>query len=877
MTAIPGQAADIFAEAAALPPDRRDEFLAARCGQDASLRAEICALLAHHDRAEDFLDSRRIPAFSAAIGVVTEESDAARALIGARIAGYRITELLGRGGMGAVYRAEQERPRRAVAIKLIHPDVLSVGTLRRFAAEAEALGRLHHPGIAQIIEAGSAVIEPFAGAPTPYIAMEYVPGRPLTQYAAESNASTRQIIELLIQICMAVQHAHQRGVIHRDLKPANILVIEESGNPGQGSPDQDETAVHSMNEAPARPAEGRALAKILDFGVARFVDHDPSETLLTAEGHFIGTLAYMSPEQVSGPAGDIDTRCDIYAMGVILYQLLTGETPIDLTGRSLPDAIRAIAEATPRKLGEVRRAYRGDLETIVARAMEKDRERRYSSAGALAEDLRRCLTGEAIEARRDSTLYVLSRGLRRHRGMVAVAAAAAIGLTAFAVYATVEAERLATANRNEREAKQRESDAARLALQAAATADAEAAKARAVSDFLKTVIELASPGPGAGYGRSLVDALDDTSQRVADGALAGQPEVEAKVRLTLANTYAHLFLNDPVGRHLQWLLEYDRVRFGENSPRYLETLRRLGEVQCEVNLLAESEANLRRGLRLTRETFGADSLEAMRYANRLGNCLMRQNKNTEAFSLNQEATDGTARLTGEDSVATAIARFNLAGVLRNQRRTAEALTMYERVRPILSNLPEDPVTTIRFRRYYVRDTQLNVGRASEAEQSMRDVLALAVERLGPDHPETLNAGSFLALCLRANGKTEEAIALLANNVQVFSRIRRSMPGGEPEAVLELSDCLLSLKRFDEAEDLLRRELKRLDSLCGPDDGRTLRFLDRSAAKLRRDGRREAALGNYEALASRGERRYGSADKRVQTWRKAAAALRTPSP
>ncbi len=303
----------------------------------------------------------------------------------ASIGRYRIIRLLGEGGMGAVYEAEQDQPRRLVALKVIRAAWASPEMLRRFEQESQTLGRLHHPGIAQIYEAGSAD----AGfGVQPFFAMELIHGKPLVEYADEHKLNTRQRLELMIQVCEAVHHAHQRGIIHRDLKPGNILV-DETGQP-----------------------------KILDFGLARATDSDAQATRQTDIGQLLGTLAYMSPEQVLADPLALDIRSDVYALGVILYELLAGKMPYTLS-RQLHEAVRTIQQTDPAPLSSVSKMYRGDIETIVAMALEKDKNRRYASAAALAGDIRRYLDDQPITAKPASASYQLHKFARRHKALVA--------------------------------------------------------------------------------------------------------------------------------------------------------------------------------------------------------------------------------------------------------------------------------------------------------------------------------------------------------------------------------------------------------------------------------------------------------------------------
>ena len=326
----------------------------------------------------------------------------------ATIGRYRILRLLGEGGMGAVYEAEQEQPRRTVALKVIKSSWASPSLLRRFEQESEALARLHHDGIAQVYEAGTA--DSGTGV-QPFFAMEYIADAlPLTQYAEKHRLNTEQRLLLMTQVCDAVQHAHLRGIIHRDLKPANILV-DEHGHP-----------------------------KILDFGVARVTDSDTEATRQTDVGQIIGTLAYMSPEQALADPLELDTRSDVYTLGVILYELLAGKLPYNLSNK-LHEAIMTIREQDPVTLSSVNRIYRGDIETVVVKAMEKDKARRYASAADLAADIRRHLKDEPIVARRASVSYQVYKFGRRHRALVVAVAAVMIVLTAGIIVSVSEAVR----------------------------------------------------------------------------------------------------------------------------------------------------------------------------------------------------------------------------------------------------------------------------------------------------------------------------------------------------------------------------------------------------------------------------------------------------
>ncbi len=315
---------------------------------------------------------------------------------------YRILGLVGEGGMGMVYEAMQVYPPRRVALKALRPGLQSRSLLKRFAHEAAVLARLQHPGIAQVYDAG-------ASDPTSpdqaFIVMEFVDGKPIIEHARTAGLDVNERVRLMALVCDAVQHAHQRGVIHRDLKPSNVLV-DATGQP-----------------------------KVLDFGVARLTSDEPAMTTMhTVDGQMVGTLGYMSPEQVDGEADKIDATTDVYALGVMLYELLADRPAFLLHGKPMAEAARLVKTLTPPPLSSVAHGCRGDLETIVATAMHREQSRRYHSAVALANDLRRFLSGEAIEARRDSSLYLLQKSMVRYRWAVRAGIAAVIGFASFGVY-----------------------------------------------------------------------------------------------------------------------------------------------------------------------------------------------------------------------------------------------------------------------------------------------------------------------------------------------------------------------------------------------------------------------------------------------------------
>jgi tetratricopeptide (TPR) repeat protein/predicted Ser/Thr protein kinase len=395
---------ELFLEASALPASERPDFLDRRCGTRVDLRREIESLLVSDADAPPFVD-RPESALGLAVSAAAEQIVSAReAGHPESIGGCRVRSLVGEGTFGFVYLAEQNSPRRRVAVKVLKPGIVSPSALRRLEREADIMARLQHPGIAQVIEAG---VEP-GPPPRPYFVMEFIEGVPVSDYVRVHHLTTTDRLRLFMAVCDAVQHAHGNGVIHRDLKPSNILVTRDG---------------HS---------------KVLDFGVARSLDPDARQaTLATSVGQLIGTLAYMSPEQAAGDADRVDARADVYGLGAVLYELLSCRVPLEVSDKPLTEALRIIQSQAPPRLSAVSRTFRGDIETIVAKALEKDPARRYATVAEFGADLRRHLEHQTILARRPGPIYELTKFAARHRALVAGALVAVAGLVAGAVAAGV--------------------------------------------------------------------------------------------------------------------------------------------------------------------------------------------------------------------------------------------------------------------------------------------------------------------------------------------------------------------------------------------------------------------------------------------------------
>jgi hypothetical protein len=605
---------------------------------------------------------------------VTTAGDAgatgAPAAAAAAIGRYRILRLIGEGGMGAVYEAEQDQPRRIVALKVIKPGLANPELLRRFAQETQALGRLQHPGIAQIYDAGTAD----AGyGPQPYFAMELVRGQALGDYAASHELNTRQRLELMVRICEAVHHAHQRGLIHRDLKPGNILV-DETGQP-----------------------------KILDFGVARITDSDAQATMQTDVGQLVGTLAYMSPEQVLADPLDIDTRSDVYTLGVILYELLSGRLPYDIS-KKLHEVLATIREQDPSKLSTLDRTLRGDVETIAAKALEKDKTRRYASAAELGADITRHLRDEPIVAQPPTTRYQLQKFARRHKALVGGIAAVFVVLVGGVVVSTWQAvrasraeaaalrdrdrataaERAATESRDQAVASQRQAVAAEGQARAAESqarqdrdralaekerADTESATAKAVSEFLqKNLFEQVTAGSGergAGPSVSVSGALDRAAANVST-SFTGKPLVEADLSL---------FLLEQAGAQLERAATIRRQVLGPDDIDVLRTEHALATVYSNQRRYADAERLLERAVSVSARTRGEHDLETLRFRFELGTVYLTDGKLDAAKAHALQAVAGRMRTLTPGDTDTIAALIVAAAVHEALKEFPSAVTL----------------------------------------------------------------------------------------------------------------------------------------------------------------------------------------------------------
>jgi tetratricopeptide (TPR) repeat protein len=695
---------------------------------------------------------------------------------------YRILRLLGEGGMGAVYEAEQEHPRRVVALKVIKPGLASPELLRRFELESRALGRLHHPGIAQIYEAGTADT---GFGPQPYFAMEFIQGQSLRDCADPLRWNTRQRLEVMVKICDAVQHAHQRGLIHRDLKPGNILV-DETGQP-----------------------------KILDFGVARATDSDAQATRQTDLGQLVGTLAYMSPEQVLGDPLELDARSDVYALGVILYELLAGRLPYRISPQ-LHEAVETIRQEDPQPLSSVSRAYRGDVETIVAKALEKDKARRYASAADLAGDIRRYLEDQPIVARPPSASYQVRKFARRHKAFVAGTAAVFVVLVGGIAASTWQAAR-ATLERNRAVAEKQR-------------ADTEAATAKAVNEFLQNDLlaqagASAQAGPGTKPDPDLKvrTALDRAAARIA-GKFDRQPLVEASIRRTIGNTYMDLGLFPEAQRQWERTLELQRRVLGEKHPETLQSMNQLALLYLRQGSYEQAEPLFTKVLEAQRSALGEEHVDTMDTMNNLAVLYRYQGRYAPAEALSTKVLEVSRRVLGEEHIGTLDTMNNLALLYLAEGKYAQAEPLFFKVVETGRHAQgeEHPDTLVSMNNLAL--VYLYEGKFAQAEPLFLKTLDARRRVLGGQHPNTLRAMNNLALLYLYQGKYAQAEPLFHKLLEV----QRSVMGEEnPDTLTHTNNLALLYEhqgRIAQAASLYTKVLGSRRRVLGPDHPATLTTL-----------------------------------------------------
>ena len=875
------QVEELLHQAMALAAEQRAEFLDGACGSDPSLRAELNSLLlVGEELSDEFLNS---PLAGVLDRQIVEDDSATVLAVGQIFAQrFELTRKLGEGGMGQVWLAEQVSPvRRQVALKLIKAGMYDEAVVRRFRSERQSLAIMDHPAIAKVFDAGT------TPQGQPYLVMEYVPGLPITDYCDQHKLSIKDRLEIFIHVCEGVQHAHQKAIIHRDLKPSNILVIEVDGKP---------------------------VPRIIDFGLAKTTAQEVfAESRFTQLGQFIGTPGYMSPEQVDLSGHDIDTRTDVYTLGVVLYVLLTGLQPFESKRREKPsleewlrqlreeeppnpstkvssdkDTSSATAEARRTEPRQLISQLRGDLDWITMKALERDRTRRYATPSELAADLRRFLNHEPVLARPSGATYRLRKYIWRHRVVTSVAAAL---LLLLAVFSVTQALQLRETIRERDHAKQ-ERD----------RANQERDRATRIADFMTSMFKVPDPSEARGNSVTAREILDKASDEIGKG-LSQDLEVQSQMMQVMANTYTNLglyprayelakraldartALHGPDDRKtlesmvlLGWILHFEghdpeaeqlerqalateRRVLGAEDPLTLDTMIKLGGTLVHQGHFAQEEQLAREVIDVTTRSLGPESTLTLQSTNRLGEALLYQGRSIQAEQVFRRLLEVELRVWGPDHPEVLVVRDNLAHALYAEGRIGEAEPLY---RDVLANSPrvlgpDHPLTSAVMNN--LGDLLVASNHFDEAERMYRDALAIRLRTLGPEHPGTLDDQERLAYLLFREGHLHEAEMMQR---ETFA-IQRRVLGPEHVDTLwtetRLAKTLLKERRYNDAEKIARETLNVELRLLGPKDGYTRATLTQLGLALAHTQRYAEAKAQFRQVIDR----MGDTSERFDIW------------
>jgi serine/threonine protein kinase/tetratricopeptide (TPR) repeat protein len=732
-------AKELFLDALEVDESERATFVREACGNDDALRRRVQELLGAHRNAAGVFSQ----------GGAGTEGDTLDLGPGDRVGPYRLQRLLGEGGFGNVFLASQDEPvRRQVALKIVKLGMDTKAVIARFEFERQALALMDHPGIARVYDAGA------TESGRPYFAMELVEGVPITDYCVREALDTDACLALFRLVCQAVQHAHQKGVLHRDLKPSNVLVAT---------------------------VDGRPEPKVIDFGIAKATGMRlTDESIMTREGFLLGTPAYMSPEQAEG-ALDIDTRTDVYSLGVLLYELLSGVPPFDIRALGFEAVRRAIREEDPPRPSTRRRTriesgeheqgggtttlqtVPRELDWIVMRCLEKEPGRRYATANDLADDVERFLADHPVEAVPHSTWYRMRKLARRHRA----ATFAAVGVVVAVLMGTVGTTLgLVKAERLNAEL----DDALKATAAQVRETERQAAVAQAVNSFLTDdLLAAVRPSAGVGRGRDVLmrDVLDRAAHQLngdvdSGGRFEDEPLIEAALRYSIGQTYEMLGMYDPARHHMQRALDLRLEELGDRHPETLAAASYAGRVQERLGNYEEARSILREVLAAQREVRGDEDEQTLTTVIRLCTVLRLMGRSDESLGMLEEAAELSERVHGAEAYSTM---------------------------DLLARLG-------------IQYTEL--GRFEQAEEIFRSVIDVSVRRFGADNPYTLTARMNLGNLLRGSFRFDEARVVYED---VFER-QRIVDGPEHPnfllTALNLADCLRALDRYEEAHSLLQK-------------------------------------------------------------------------
>jgi serine/threonine protein kinase len=847
----------VFFAALDRKPEERAAYLDQACAGDADLRARVERLLAAHPNVGGFLE----PASTDA-----HEPAAPTEGVGAVVAGkYKLVEAIGEGGMGSVFMAQQTEPvKRTVAVKVIKAGMDSRAVLARFDAERQAFAMMDHPNIARVLDAGA------TGSGRPFFVMELVKGVPITRFCDERRLTPRQRLELFVPVCQAIQHAHQKGVIHRDIKPSNVLV-----------------AMY----------DDKAVPKVIDFGVAKatgpqLTDH----TLVTGFGAVVGTPEYMSPEQASFNQMDIDTRSDVYALGVLLYELLTGTTPVDrksLGQAALLEILRIVREVEPQRPStklsssdalpgiaanrnvepaRLARLMRGELDWIVMRALEKDRARRYDTANGLARDVQRYLADEPVEARPPSAGYRLGKLLKRNRGPVAAAGLVLLALVAGiagTTFGLVRAEQRrhdaeearALAEAREREARAEKENALNAA---AAEKTAKEQTKRRLDQIEKGVDLLASllaginPRNEAKGGPTLYEQLRDRAGQAADeldAEAVGDALAVARLQTVLGETLRELGDFPKAIAVLEKARATRERELGEDHPDALASRNGLAGAYRAAGRLDLAVPLFERTLKACEAKLGDDHPNTLASRNNLALAYRDVGRLDLAVPLYERTLKAREDKLGDDHPDTLTSRNNLALVYKAAGRLDLAVPLYERtLNACEARLGDDHPDTLASRNN-LASAYRDVGKPTLAVPLLERTLKAREAKLGDDHPDTLASRNNLALAYQSAGELARATPLFERTLKACeARLGNDHPD-TLTACSNLAGAYRDARRLELAVPLLERTLKARVAGQGDDHPDTLQARNNLASAYRDVGRLGEAVVLFEQAARGAERRH----------------------
>ena len=854
MNATPTHEQSLFRAALKLTaPAARAAFLDRMCRGDAALRRRLDVLLRAYGQVGKVLDGT-----AGSDHAHDRFSGTAAELSGDHIGPYKLLEQIGEGGYGTVWMAEQESPvRRRVALKIIKLGMDTKEVIGRFEQERQALALMEHPNIARVIDAGAT---PHG---RPYFVMELVRGVKLTTYCDEHHLPVVERINLFIQVCHAVQHAHQKGIIHRDLKPANVLVTVNDGQP---------------------------VAKVIDFGVAKATQGRLTEaTFFTHFDRMIGTPRYMSPEQAEMTSVDVDTRSDIYSLGVILYELLTGLTPLDsatLAAAGLEEVRRLVRDvdavrpslrvqslngtdlttAAQRRHTEsvhLPALLRGDLDWIVMKCLDKDRQRRYDSPNALALDLQQHLGNGVVTARPPTLTYLAGRLIRRHKLAVAAVTAVVLSLVAGLAVASflfvrekAARQRAVRAEHDQARSRQTAEAASAEAVASEKKARTAAAKSAQVASFLTEMLKGVGPSVALGRDTTLLrEILEQTAGRI-EKEFKNQAELQAELHSVLADVYNDIGLYARAEAQLRASIALREPLFGPDDAEVATLFSALGTALEMQGELARSELAFRRALATRRKTHGPRHAAVTHALTKLAHVLTDQHKLPAAQALFAEAYAARATLMDEPTAERAESIHNLGCLASKHRQFQDAETLLRQslaIRRKLSPADHPDIAAALSQLAFILHMQ---HKLPDAEQFGREALAMRRKLLGPEHPDVALVLNNLGVVLHDQGKYPEAETMLREALT----IREKRLGPTHAWTLGTLELLAGTLEYEgkqaAAEELLRGRLNAQDQAANDETAKIqlrLRLGENLLAQKRFAEAEPLLLAGYASLVPAAEK------------------------